>query len=505
MSTDIHPFVPNQEVPICPVDICIQYLVRYSLSVGHSQNNTFENYSVCIEKAKTVLNQWCNRALSIIGKVNIINTLVASLFVYKFAAIPRIPDVLVTKLYSLFNNFLWKGRRAKIPLRTLQLPTAAGGLNLVDIKARDEAIKITWIQVLRKDCKSAALAYYFFAQRLHENVWRCNLELSDIDQLLPRVRNPFWFDVLCAWSVLNYDPVDVEGQLIWYNSLIRIENKCIWWPECFNAGLMYAEQLYPDGLLIGVKPAWEKYKLDPMRLNALISAIPRHWKTAIREDKKGGAHLYDKLIDAKGLSRWWYKNLMRRKKLYTNKHNLWEAELEMGFDERDLTDAAKHIFSVTNVPKLRSFQYRLVHKAIVVNSHLFQWGIKNSNLCTFCGDKKETLVHLFYDCDITRALWSDVLELMNSYSRREVVFNQKTVLMNSLVSENGHIKNFICLVVKYYIYSQRCADQPVVFSHVKNYIQTFESIEKYIAIKNSKLGKHLRKWCPDSQTNDSLT
>ena len=42
-----------------------------------------KNYEPLLEKGKNILNSWCNRGLSLQGKVNVINTLVASLLYIK--------------------------------------------------------------------------------------------------------------------------------------------------------------------------------------------------------------------------------------------------------------------------------------------------------------------------------------------------------------------------------------------------------------------------------------
>ena len=58
----------------------------------------------------------------------------------------------------------------------------------------------------------------------------------------------------------------------------------------------------------------------------------------------------------------------------------------------------RNIYKVTNNNKLRSFQYRLLNRAIVVNAHLYRWGILDTNLCTFCNLEKETVMHIMYEC-----------------------------------------------------------------------------------------------------------
>ena len=49
------------------------------------------NYEDLLAKSKKVLDAWYHRNLSLIGKVQVVNTLVASLLVYKMMVLPIIP------------------------------------------------------------------------------------------------------------------------------------------------------------------------------------------------------------------------------------------------------------------------------------------------------------------------------------------------------------------------------------------------------------------------------
>ena len=59
------------------------------------------NYQQVISKAEAVLQLWTHRGLTPMGKILVVNTLVASLFVYKLAVLPKIPKKYVDKFYDL--------------------------------------------------------------------------------------------------------------------------------------------------------------------------------------------------------------------------------------------------------------------------------------------------------------------------------------------------------------------------------------------------------------------
>ena len=60
------------------------------VTISH-EDIVIKNYDQLLKKTDNVLNAWYNRSLSLIGKVQVVNTLVASLYVYKMMVLPTIP------------------------------------------------------------------------------------------------------------------------------------------------------------------------------------------------------------------------------------------------------------------------------------------------------------------------------------------------------------------------------------------------------------------------------
>ena len=188
------------------------------------------NFEKVLIKAKRIMNSWLNRGLSLLGKVKVVNTLIASLYVYKLTVLPISVDQL-NILEDEISKFIWNGRRAKIPLKTLQKSVKCGGLNLVDIKRRAQALMCSWTKKLQLDQNMANLVYSFFKVPLKEDLWRCNLNIKDVKEVIDEKDNLFWTQVISAWCLFNFNEhVCSENQIIWMNSYIRIDNRPIWWP-----------------------------------------------------------------------------------------------------------------------------------------------------------------------------------------------------------------------------------------------------------------------------------
>ena len=239
------------------------------------------NYEKLLKSSQQTINRWENRNLTLIGKVEVINTLVASLFVYRMTSLPAIPAYISEKFNKMIEEYIWNKAKPKIPLEVLQSLPEDGGLGLVDIVRKDMAIKASWVKMVMEDKYPEGRVYNYLIPELEGNIWCCNIAPHDVREM--PISNKFWKDVLYAWATYHYTAEkEQEQQIIWWNSNIRVQNKPIWYAECAKRGLMYVEQLYQEmgKEWISDEEALAKYALDTMRFNAIKSATPVEYKTA---------------------------------------------------------------------------------------------------------------------------------------------------------------------------------------------------------------------------------
>ena len=95
--------------------------------------------------------------------------------------------------------------------------------------------------------------------------------------------------------------------------------------------------------------------------------------------------------------------------------NKWTQELGIQIDNWWYIWSSP--FRATRNTKLQNFQFKLSHRITATNSFLFKCGLKETELCTFCTETKESLLHLFWECTYTkkmvfnskylRKLWSE--------------------------------------------------------------------------------------------------
>ena len=462
----------------------------------------YKNYCTITDKAKEILGAWSNRGLSLLGKVQVVNTLVASLYVYKMMVLPMVPDNIIKNTYNLIRNFLWNGKKAKIALNILQNPVKSGGLNLVNLRNREMALKATWPQILHQEAEYANMVYGTLGvSNLGEIIWKCSLLPEDVKFL--RVNEPFWADVLKAWAHYNsLANFSIENQIIWYNSRLRIKGKPFFWRDTYLRNLLYVYQLFEDGRYKTDEKVWEEFGLTKLRFNSLKTILPRGWKdcfckltTGVFKPVKPHNFEYS-IVGVKNLSSIIYKFLAEDATIMQNKLVKWERELgdDFSVDIFEFGRLCNDAYKLTLVPKYRSFQYRLLQRGVVTNMHLHKWGILPSDMCSFCSMEQETICHIMFQCVEVQSLWKQFSEYIEEQYGVKVKLDLTSVILNQVIEPRRSVINFLCLLTKHFIYVQRCLKNSLSFVVLKQIIKKIESIEKYIAIKKGKIQIHNRKW-----------
>ena len=470
------------------------------VTISH-QDILMKNYGTMPEKVWNIMNSWQNRGLSLLGKVQVINSLVASLFVYKMMVLPTVPNHIIKNIECKLREFLWNGKKAKISLKILQNPKHLGGLGLVNLLNKDKALKATWPQILNTEQHYADLVYSTMRMNtIRDNIWRCNISPKDVESF--KMKNTFWKEVLQAWGDYNTSyPTRIENQMLWYNSNIKVKGKPIMWKDTYDRGLLYIHQLYEGMELKTDQQVWEEFGLTKLRFNSIKVSLPWEWKNFFVTNPKSTYFplpptTYDIMLQSKHkASSLIYSRINGDFLLLHNKYNKWTNDIGQEISSSVANFAKLHqtIYRTTNVTKYRSFQYRLLQRGLVTNIQLHRWKLIPSNMCTFCKIEEETILHLFYYCPEVQTFWKEIMHwVQERFSPKTIDISPRAVITSQICNLN--VVNFISICAKQYIYRQRCMKDNLQIVNFKLLIKKIESIEKYIAIKNGKLSIHLKKW-----------
>ena len=117
-------------------------------------------------------------------------------------------------------------------------------------------------------------------------------------------------------------------------------------------------------------------------------------------------------------------------------------------------------FLYTKGSKLRNFQFKLLHRRIPTNKFLYTIKVKDNSLCTFWKTDIETLIHIFWSCEIVQTFWRSLEKWFQSnllLPRTKGIDKVDAVGLSSK-SENISI-GFCKLAARYYIFKNKLQEK----------------------------------------------
>ena len=141
---------------------------------------------------------WRRRFLTPLGKITVIKSLLLPKITHLLISLPNPDTEVLNIISSIFYDFLWTGR-AKTKQSVIVKQYFEGGLNMINLNAFSQALKITWLRrILQKESKWQVLIKTIVNIK---NVFCCGSDYTD--STLKNVKNVFWKDVLKALSNLQ--------------------------------------------------------------------------------------------------------------------------------------------------------------------------------------------------------------------------------------------------------------------------------------------------------------
>ena len=488
-----------------PVKWSNEYINTLGVDIGNSSKICESNVDTVIQKMRAVSNIWYYRRLTLTGKILIINTLMSSLFVYRLQVLTYLTGDQVKRIDAVVEHFLWKDKRPKVSLRVLKANKEDGGMGLMDIERKHTALMLTWQrQCIDNECvRNLAEA---FLGPWASSTWLWKLNLNEDDCRKKFCGDSFWHTLMHKWSKFNYhEPQSretVEDQVLWCNSMIKVTGRWLDYKEYTKMGIYTVSDIRDGNRFLTYEELIRKFKVRSnwLQYQTLIGAIPAYWKTLLNSEVFFDDYVpFDlKLSRQKHVSRYIYYESNHTNEYLNHVARTWYVKTGVDKGATDYAKCFLNINLVTNITKLRDFQYRLLHNKIFCNDILIHWKKVDSNVCNLCHSEKQTIVHLMWDCRLVRPIWSKIEEIFGTLDL-SCTFELWRIITN-LVHENpAHVCNFLVLVVKQLIYRMKCQNKPLLFEVVRNEIYLVHKIEEYNAKRKNLIRKHNKKWSPVRQ------
>ena len=163
------------------------------------------NFNEKKEKVRNLLRNWQYRRLSLLGKIAILKSLIASQLVHVLSPLPTNHQA-IKELNGAFYHFLWDGKPDKIKRNIMISDYSNGGLKMIDLFSFNKSLKTIWIKKYL-DKTNLGKWKLFFERELGryggEAVFLGNLNKTDIKHHFSST-NIFINEILMIWSEVNY-------------------------------------------------------------------------------------------------------------------------------------------------------------------------------------------------------------------------------------------------------------------------------------------------------------
>ena len=241
------------------------------------------NFKERISKLKNLLNMWKQRALTLKGKITIINSLALSQIMYICNVLYVSPDI-IKEVNDLIFSFLWP-KKVHVKKSTIIGLIEEGGLKMPDFEIKILACKAMWVKRLLLNNKCAVLAESFGLPLQFKEMCKLNVDMKFLDTY----HSTFYRQVLDSWYSLQDIPCkkgsDVMKQFLWFNKNIVVDCKPIFIEAMYKKSIKYINDLLSEeGQFLQLNTLNDTFgtNLTVMQYNSIKSAIPKEWKRLLR-------------------------------------------------------------------------------------------------------------------------------------------------------------------------------------------------------------------------------
>ena len=175
-----------------------------------------------------------------------------------------------------------------------------------------------------------------------------------------------------------------------------------------------------------------------------------------------------------------------------NKHSTFLNNL----NQEMYGEAFSIMYRCTRSTKLKDFQFRLLHMALITNKELFLFKISTSDRCTFCKTAKEDIYHTLVHCKFSKRIWAYLQTYMSEKTGITLQFSDNDIILGSNFFPFFQLYNHILLLTKQYLYACRCLAVIPATDVLKTKIEREYQIELSMGKFGNFVDKVIDKWVP---------
>jgi hypothetical protein len=451
--------------------------------------------------------------MTLIGKVTVINSLLASQLIY-VGTVFHTPKWVLKKYNEIILDFLWDKKPPKVKYSNIINSTMNGGLKLQDIESKLKAIKVKWLHAICDDGIKSAWKKYL-STHFNEEIKQILLQNKTCNDY-PQFRDKFYQEIFELWAELhNNNPTNSEQackQLICNNSYIRINGMPITEKTWKFKNIRFIQNLLDTNGKIDTKENLDKkfnVQIETLLLNSVTSAIPHDWKKMIKDDTNSTNYFvfadfnilvndtYKKLIEVK--TNEVYQHLITKIAKRATSEAKWEEETGINYDEEQWEQAYSYPYQLTRDVKILSFHYKITHRILACKRNLKTWKIKNDNICDVCTIEMDGIEHHLIACPVLLDFWSNLFTWWKAVSKMAFPIDTYDILFGIPNPNNDIIiyhMNYLILHALYYIYVTKITSKtPKLFEYVLVAKRNLDMLKTNMENKGLQK-KYNARWAP---------
>ena len=467
------------------------------LGITFSNNNkeiTETNLEPKIVQINKEIAQWRRRNLTQLGKITVIKSLLLSKLVHLLTVLPNPSQSVLKQLERIFFSFLWHGGRDPIKRAKTIQSYAAGGLQMIDVKAFVQSLKLTWLKRLRESKAPWVI--------LAENELPCveNIPQFGSKKLLrvrSKINNPFWQDVLEAYSRFSIDfkpdDIGILNESLWFSDHSKFS--CTVVKNWNEKGLRFIADLIDEqtGRIMTREAVQDRFgiRMTILCYSSLVRSLPECVKHQSFDaiPKPIMPTRLNFILNHRKFSRYAYQTATQSRKAEIKNANERLKHKWMTDIGHFTADSTVTVMKATHSTRLIMLHYKIVNRFLTTNKFLNIIHVKDEDKCTFCHGHAETLVHMFWFCTKVQFFLTNVkLFLQSTYHftiqiTPEIMFfvqniNPIEVLIVTLMKQvicEARSRESIPNVANFKYKLKREAENEIIAARNANKMRMFES------------------------------
>ena len=431
-----------------------------------SASSVKNNWEDRIKAVKIIILSWEKRNLSMLGKICVIKSFLASQFIYVMKAI-CFPEKILSVINSLFFRFLWRrkdcNRRAfeKVKRSVMINDFSKGGVNMVDVKFMQQSFQCEWLQRLSQasnKCKWSWIPSNQFSAFGRNYAFLNSTVGCKKFKGLDKVTSLFWKNALSVWLCNNQKDHSIlfKNQCLWNNKLIKHQGNVLYFEDWAKNGITYVNDILNGKTILTYRQTVTKLQPSAalfLQYKVVYSAVTAYLKQQLIQDNNNNVSEEETLIcfnSEKFMHAKQYR-LYLTENVYSSPccERFWRNKFEVTITEGHWNIAR----NTTSESRLRELQWKLLHNIYPTSIMLFKMGRAISDKCPYCPGLTDYIEHFFFDCNKIKPVWNCVSEFFYAKYNKNIILSRNEALLGILEYNNLSISmiqslNHLILIAK---------------------------------------------------------